>query len=215
MPAGQAVEMVKETCGIDDAESVKTICRRAVLAVPVSCLSWSVGEDPHDYIDRYEYFTKNKRQNQHFARKLDRQSWDEITHFFEALEYGESREGNWEIEFANWATGDFKIRLVRDFSVVKLTVLGLQFDKTALELSFAPTAQNDEVQRRSGRRPKYNWPAASLAIFGQIHRGDFKPENQADIERALIAHLADSSGGPSESIVRPYAKLIWVEARKA
>ncbi|MEP1338957.1 MAG: hypothetical protein ABJK66_06985 [Marinomonas sp.] len=66
-----------------------------------------------------------------------------------------------------------------------------------------------------GRRPKYDWPAATLAVFGRIHRGDFKPENQADIERALIDHLAEENGGPSESTVRPYAKLIWTESQKA
>ena len=215
IPARHAIEVVKEICGIDSAESVRTICRRAVLSVPISCLTWSVGEDPHDFIDRYDYFAKNKRLNQHFGRTLDRQSFDEITPFFEALEYGASREGKWEIKLASWATGDFTVHLERDFSVVKLSVLGLQFDQTALERSFASTAQNDEVSRRSGRRPKYNWPAASLAVFGKIHRGDFKPANQADIERALIAHLGDQHGGPSESTVRPYAKLIWEESQKA
>lgn len=68
---------------------------------------------------------------------------------------------------------------------------------------------------RRGRRPKYDWPAASVAVFGMIHRGDLKPETQADVERALIAHLTRNDDAPSESTVRPFAKLIWEEQAKA
>ncbi|MCK0097826.1 hypothetical protein MWU38_00385 [Qipengyuania sp. S6317L1] len=66
-----------------------------------------------------------------------------------------------------------------------------------------------------GRRPKYDWPESVLAVFGFIHRGELRPETQADIERALIAYLSGEEGGPSESTVRPYAKLIWTESQKA
>lgn len=78
----------------------------------------------------------------------------------------------------------------------------------------APNLELTSVENR-GRRPKYDWPAASIAVFGEIHRGDFKPSSQADVERALIAHLSDADGGPSESTVRPFAKLIWEESLKA
>lgn len=81
------------------------------------------------------------------------------------------------------------------------------------EDSFAQDATADT--RAVGRRPKYDWPASCLAVFGLIHRGDLKPENQAEVERALIAHLSDENGGPSESTVRPYAKMIWEESLKA
>ena len=71
----------------------------------------------------------------------------------------------------------------------------------------------DEAQR--GRKPKYDWPAATLAVFGLIYRGELKPEIQADIERALIDHLSHGDNAPSESTVRPYAKLVWEEYSKA
>ncbi|MEM7701611.1 MAG: hypothetical protein AAF251_06705 [Pseudomonadota bacterium] len=90
-------------------------------------------------------------------------------------------------------------------------------------VGIADEAQEEEIEPQAtteatsqlGRRPKYDWPAATLAIFGRIHRGDFKPESQADVERALIDHLAKEIGSPSESTVRPYAKLIWTESQKA
>ena len=72
---------------------------------------------------------------------------------------------------------------------------------------------DNEPQR--GRKPKYDWPAATLAVFGLIYRGELKPNIQADIERALIDHLTQGDNGPSESTVRPYAKLIWEESQKA
>lgn len=86
------------------------------------------------------------------------------------------------------------------------------------EANQATAGQFEAAESRGakrGRRPKYDWPESVLAVFGHIHRGDFKPENQADIERALISHLSSEEGGPSESTVRPYAKLIWEESQKA
>ncbi len=76
-------------------------------------------------------------------------------------------------------------------------------------------ALDDVNDVKRGRKPKYDWPAATLAIFGMIYRGDLKPELQADIERALIDHLTLGDSAPSESTARPYAKLIWDEYSKA
>ena len=79
----------------------------------------------------------------------------------------------------------------------------------------AQIPEQEEQGAPRGRRPKYNWPKSVLAVFGDIHRGDLKPETQADIERALLEHMGGKEGGPSESTLRPYAKLIWEESQKA
>lgn len=68
---------------------------------------------------------------------------------------------------------------------------------------------------RRGRKPKYDWPAASAAIWGKIYRGELIPENQAEIERAFQAYLTIGDKEPSESTVRPFARTIWDQISKA
>jgi hypothetical protein len=94
---------------------------------------------------------------------------------------------------------------------------GLHFHRSGLvNLGLASEPPVEVVSETSrGRRPRYDWPAASVHIFGLINRGDFKPKCQADIEKALIEHLAEGDDAPGESTVRPYAKLIWDENSKA
>jgi hypothetical protein len=99
---------------------------------------------------------------------------------------------------------------------INIELQGVHFHRSGLiNLGLADPEEHEARQSKSGRKPTYEWPAACLAIFGEIHRGDFKPENQADIERALISHLSRGDKQPSESAARPYAKLIWQETQKA
>jgi len=98
----------------------------------------------------------------------------------------------------------------------KFKLQGMHFHRSGLiNLGLEASKEPEARQAKSGRKPTYDWPAACLAIFGEIHRGDLKPENQADIERALISHLSRGDKQPSESTVRPYAKQIWDETQKA
>ncbi|ANU06478.1 hypothetical protein [Paraurantiacibacter namhicola] len=95
-------------------------------------------------------------------------------------------------------------------------VSGVHFLRSSVAacLNLPEQPATPESSGRVGRRPKYDWPSATLAVFGLIHRGDFKPSSQADVERCLIQHLTEGENSPSESTVRPYAKLIWEEAAK-
>jgi len=100
----------------------------------------------------------------------------------------------------------------------RIQLQGVYFHKsglTSLGMAAGSVPFVTEPESKRGRRPKYDWPATSLAIFGHIYRGDLKPESQADIERALISHLTQGDVVPSESTVRPYAKQIWEEFSKA
>lgn len=127
----------------------------------------------------------------------------------------------------DWANGRFFGRIIEDGETTKVRLTGVCFhasevsDMIAAELIRARAAKSGghdaevEVASQRGRKAKYDWPAAALAIFGLIHRGDFKPESQAEIEKALQGHLAQGDKEPSESTVRPYAKLIWDESQKA
>lgn len=99
---------------------------------------------------------------------------------------------------------------------IKIELQGVHFHRSGLvNLGLASADSKQSSKAAGGRKPTYDWQASSLAVFGHIHRGDFKPENQADIERALIEHLSDGKSEPSQSTVRPYAKLIWEESQKA
>lgn len=101
----------------------------------------------------------------------------------------------------------------------RIELQGLHFHRSGLVnmgLGTAPDGGDASADsKRRGRRPLYDWPAASAAIWGQIYRGDLIPQNQAEIERAFQRHLAKGDKEPSESTVRPFAKLIWDQVLKA
>lgn len=116
-----------------------------------------------------------------------------------------------------WSIGKATGRGKMDGADHLIELQGLHFHRSGLiNLGLAPEPVAElPTDTNRGRRPRYDWTAASLHIFGLINRGDFKPECQADIEKALIEHLADGDDAPGESTVRPYAKLIWEENLKA
>ena len=120
----------------------------------------------------------------------------------------------------DWVLGDFTFAIGQDEHCASGEAFGVFFEVAGIpgaEALLQSESSSQFVSQEGGRgRPaKYDWVAASLAIFGLIHRGDFKPECQAEIEMALIKHLADGDSAPGESTVRPFAKLIWEESRKA
>lgn len=101
---------------------------------------------------------------------------------------------------------------------VRIELQGVHFHRSCLGnlgLTDGATRNASASRVATGRRPKHDWTEASLAIFGLIHRGDLKPESQADVERALIGYLSKGDEMPPESTVRPYAKMIWQEHNKA
>lgn len=117
----------------------------------------------------------------------------------------------------DWRLDKFSGRGGNKHHFEDIELQGVHFHRSGLinlGIEEAPI-ETGRVDANRGRRPKYDWPAASLHIFGLINRGDFKPECQADIEKALIEHLAEGDDAPGESTVRPYAKLIWEENLKA
>jgi hypothetical protein len=101
---------------------------------------------------------------------------------------------------------------------VEVELQGVHFHKSGLINlglgSMLDTIDPAPVDNR-GRKPQYDWPAASAAVWGKILRGELIPETQAAIEKAFQAYLAKGDKEPSESTVRPHAKRIWEEYSKA
>jgi hypothetical protein len=117
----------------------------------------------------------------------------------------------------DWQLGKLRAKGQRHGNAEQFDLAGIHFHRPGL-LNLGLDATNDPStypeQAKRGRRPEYNWSEAISAIWGQLHRGDLQPNVQADIERALIAHLTVGDKEPSESTVRPFASNIWQEFNK-
>lgn len=89
----------------------------------------------------------------------------------------------------------------------------LWLDKERFDYDVPATV--DEVKlTRSGRPPAPWWGALLADIAGQLYLGDLKPENQAQIEKAMLSWAADNGIEVSESAVRPRARKLWIAISK-
>src|SRR5690606_18601928 len=117
----------------------------------------------------------------------------------------------------DWQLGTAGGKAFRSGASETIQLQGLHVHRSGLAfLGLSDDEQGDEtkVPSNRGRKPKYDWPAACVAIYGQLERGELIPQVQADIEKALIAHLTHGDNVPTESTVRPSAKLLWEEFKK-
>jgi hypothetical protein len=65
-----------------------------------------------------------------------------------------------------------------------------------------------------GRKQKYDWESAAIAVFGRIYRGP-EPKKQAEVEELLSEWFAaNDAGEPGETEIRNHAKPIWLEIQK-
>ena len=115
----------------------------------------------------------------------------------------------------NWELGNFSGSGEGPTGIQYVILSGVHFHRkslAALESAKASLLQPESQKR--GRKPEYDWGAASSSIWGRLHRGEFLARTQADIEGALIDALSKGDKSPGESTVRPHAKLIWEEYQK-
>ena len=224
IPAREAKAMVEEICGVESDDAIKAICRRAVIVIPVRALTWGRSEEPHDYIDRFEYFRDRETDHSHFNRTINRTAFSEICGFFEILEAANPDEFFSGIEYANWQTGDFKLTVERDFSDVTITVVGLQFDKAALTQSFSSIVQAptpEPVERAVGRRgrpPSPAWPEWIAELVAHIHERGFPAGEGSQGQEALITAIADRLAergleSPSRATVQAAARSVLERLR--
>ena len=115
----------------------------------------------------------------------------------------------------DWQTGRMSGRGTRGSYRVTITLQGVHFDRDALDLlGLIEPEEPGQTEERKPRSTKYDWLKVSSAIWGTIYRGEFEPKVQADIELAMIKSLTVGDKEPSESTVRPYARVIWLEYKK-
>ncbi len=134
----------------------------------------------------------------------EEREWDIPTWFWQEF-VGELAPGDWDL---GNLSGDGRSPL----NLVRMKLSGVFFHRASIEAISKPQhLQEQTVPLARGRRAEYDWAGATSRIWGQLHRGELIPGAQADIERALIKCLAKGDKEPSESTVRPYAKVIWEE----
>lgn len=117
----------------------------------------------------------------------------------------------------DWELNKAHGRGMRGRWLTEIELQGVHFHRSGLaSIGLGEREGHGSPQQTSqkGRKPKYDWPAATVSVFGQIYRGILQPNSQADVERALIEHLSEGDDEPSPSSVRPYAKLVWTESQK-
>ncbi len=223
--ARQAISIVAEICAVDQDEAIKSICRRAVILVPVSPCTSTRYECPHEYINRYDWLKERKRPNSHFKQTLDYQSFYEILHFFEEIENFVDHTNESPIDYASWGTGDFKICLQRDFSDVTLTVVGLRFDPVALASAFggpknAGFLPRVGLARKAGGRPgSPAWPSWIAELVHHIHENGFPAGEGSQGQEALINAVADKLAAkglaaPSRATVQSAAQAVLDRMRQ-
>lgn len=117
----------------------------------------------------------------------------------------------------DWETGKFSGTGMAPNGRMSITLTGVHFLRANIEA--LAWKDGDEVKavttpKSTGRKPEYDWPAATNRIWGEIYRGDLVPKNQAQLESAFVRVLRKGEKEPSESTVRPYAKRIWDEMQR-
>jgi hypothetical protein len=91
--------------------------------------------------------------------------------------------------------------------------LHLWLDKERLDYQELASADDDKLTR-SGRPPAALWDKLWAEMGAQLYNGDLKPENQAQIEKAMLDWAALKEIKVSESSVRTRARLLWVAISK-
>lgn len=64
-------------------------------------------------------------------------------------------------------------------------------------------------KNKGGRPPAKFWDELWAEIAGQLYKGDFKPESQADITDAMLQWIEDKGYSAGDSTVAERARLLW------
>ena len=116
----------------------------------------------------------------------------------------------------NWERGNFRGRGSSPDGNPLMQLTGVHFLKSALEL-LAPNHSPEVVEaspNRGGRPRKEFWDEMWCAVWGEVYRGDLKPKNQAELERAMVNWIEGRGESASESTIKPLARKMYLEMQR-
>jgi hypothetical protein len=117
----------------------------------------------------------------------------------------------------DWDRGVFKGNGHAPTGRCHIQLTGVYFLKSALDglLSQPVSPQLPPPEQNKGGRPRKDWwDDLWCAVWGLAYRGDLKPKNQADIEKAMMAWIEQRGETASESTVKPLARKMFVEMQR-
>lgn len=145
IPAREARLFVSSTAKVSLSEAEGALCRRAAHWIPLRVATFGRLEEPHDYVNRFEFFGDKDPDLSHFKPHPMNGPWCEVRMMFEALGGFEPILAPCGVHYAHWATGDFKVTIAKDFSDVTLEIGGLEFDRPALERALGIKSNTDPL----------------------------------------------------------------------
>lgn len=183
---------------------------------PASASSWLLQQARLGFVTARAVKAEMKRERSDDYSIWAEREWDIPVWFWENFTKPSSSVQSWETgQFSGRGRSpDTKGELILSgvyFHAKTLRLLAGHIDEVPAEASLVP-----DEQGKRGRKTSYDWYAAISTIWGKLFRNELLPlpENQADIEKALIDMLRVGDKEPGESTVRPYAKYIFEEYQK-
>lgn len=183
---------------------------------PINAAAWLREQARLGFATARAVSAEMKRASYDDYRIWTEREWDVPVWFWGNFKNASSSQQSWE-------TGSFSSRGQTPGGSGEVILSGVHFHAPTLrrltgqtdEQPSETTPDNEETGKK-GRKPTYDWFAATSAVWGKLFRDELRPlpENQADIEKALIAELRIGDKEPGESTVRPYAKYIFDEFEK-
>lgn len=126
---------------------------------------------------------------------------DALASHISALE--ESVVEKWQLNAMGLASSD---ELRTEFERVRARLnTRLQLSRPELTAGTNPSP----AKETRGRKPKHDWVSAAIDVWDEIAQGQFKPELQSDVEKALVEALSVNGAVLDESNVRDAARKIW------
>jgi hypothetical protein len=117
----------------------------------------------------------------------------------------------------DWTAGDFSTW--SDRGTVHLQAFGVTFVRADIEkllpqADATPVAEVVAPPAKGGQPPIGFWDDLWIEIFGRIYLGDFKPQTQADIEKAMSQWAIDQNQSAGETTIRDCARKLWNAYRR-
>ena len=143
------------------------------------------------------------------APSWEAREWDIPSSFWQQFRQTAVEKHDWELgQFAGIGPGPER--------VCRMRLSGVHFLAESLEVLLPASARPSTLEttpknqgKGGGQPPRAFWDEMLCDIWALIHQGDFKPERQADVERAMLTWAERKGETLSEATARPKARLLY------